>query len=45
MISMFKFKSYIVTISVFHNPPFDNPVEAFPAATFYQLTGFWPGKF
>jgi len=30
---------------LFHNPPFDSPVKAFTAATFYQLTGFWPGQF
>ncbi len=30
---------------LFGDPPMANPVEELPAATFVQLTGFWPGKF
>jgi hypothetical protein len=30
---------------LFHDPPMENPVEELPAATFFQLTGFWPGQF
>jgi len=30
---------------LFHEPTFENPVDVFPSATFYQLTGFWPGQF
>jgi hypothetical protein len=28
---------------LFGDPPMANPVEELPAATFVQLTGFWPG--
>jgi hypothetical protein len=30
---------------LFHEPTFKHPVDVFPLATFYQLTGFWPGQF
>jgi hypothetical protein len=30
---------------LFGDPPMVNPVEELPAATFVQLTGFWPGQF
>ena len=30
---------------IFPHLPLENPVEEFPAATFFQLTGFWPGQF
>jgi len=30
---------------LFHDPPVENPVEEHPAATFFQLTGFWSGQF
>jgi hypothetical protein len=31
--------------NLFHDPPMENPVEELPAATFFQLIGFWPGHF
>jgi len=30
---------------LFPDPPFDDPVEAFPSYQFYQNTGFWPDQF
>jgi hypothetical protein len=32
-------------IILFHDPPLENHLEVFPAATLSHLTGFWPGKF
>jgi hypothetical protein len=30
---------------LFHDPLMEYPVEQLPAAAFFQLTCFWPGKF
>ena len=41
----YSYDMFVRPTILFQDPPLQNPVEEIPSATFYQVTGFWPGQF